>query len=75
MHTSIIFIIFKAIIMPLLFKKFTSCDHKCCVIGHSQNMCLTVSIELEQKSHKFEFFSLHVNIYLYVGSMRCSILH
>ena len=67
-HKSIILIVF---IMPLLFKKFTRCDHKRCVIGHFQNMCSMVSIELDQKSHNFEF----LNKYLLVGSMRCSILY
>ena len=61
--------------MRLLFKKFTSCDHKCCVIGHSHNLCSMVSIELDQKSHRFEFFSLHVNKYVLVVCMRCSILY
>ena len=72
MYTSIIY---NVISLPLLFKKVTSCDPMSCVIGHSQNMCSMVSIELEQKSHKFEFFSLHVNKCLLVGSMRCSILN
>ena len=67
-HPSIIFIVF---IMPQLFKNFTSCDHKRCVIGHSQNMCSMVSIELDQKSHKFEL----ITNYLLVGSMRCRILY